>query len=129
MRKDAREIAFKLIFQSEFNNETDVELSFVSLVEDFNLQHEDKDFAHTLWQLYTENAADIQTLIEVNLKGYEISRVYKVDLALLKLAVAEIKYYKQTPTPVVINEILDLSKKYSTENSSKFLNGVLGAII
>lgn len=129
MRREAREIAFKLIFQSEFNNETDVELSFISILEETNLGKDDKEFVNSLWELYFANKLEIENLIAKNLKDYEIHRVYKVDLALLKLAISEIKFYKQTPTPVVVNEILELAKKYSTENSSKFLNGVLGAII
>ena len=128
MRREARELAFKLIFENEFNN-VDVELSFMSEVEDDSMLEEDKNFALTLFNLATENKEEIENLISQKIVGYEFNRLYKVDVALLKLAVAEIKFYKETPTPVVVNEVLELSKKYSTDNSAKFLNGVLRALV
>ena len=128
MRRGARELAFKLIFENEFNN-VDVELSFMSELEEIKMSKEDREFALTLFNLSKENKAEIENLISEKVVGYELNRLYKVDVALLKLAVAEIKYYKETPTAVVVNEILELAKKYSTDNSSKFLNGVLGALV
>ena len=128
MRREARELAFKLIFENEFNN-VDVELSFMSELEEIKMSKEDGEFALTLFNLSKENKAEIENLISEKVVGYELNRLYKVDVALLKLAVAEIKYYKETPTAVVVNEILELAKKYSTDNSSKFLNGVLGALV
>ena len=129
MRRDARELAFKLIFESEFNSQIDVELSFMSDLEEVVLTDEEKKFASQLFELYLYNKEEIEDEISIRLKGYELNRVYKVDIALLKLALTELKYYKKTPAPVVINETLELCKKYSTENSPKFLNGVLGALV
>lgn len=128
MRRDAREMAFKLIYESEFND-VDVELSFMSETDEINLNEEDKTFAVTLFDLYQQNKTEIENSIISKLNGYELNRVYKIDVALLKLALTEINFYKQTPTPVVINEILEISKKYSTENSPNFLNGILRALV
>ena len=128
MRREARELAFKLIFENEFNN-VDVELSFMSEFEEKEMSAEDRDFALTLFKLSVENKEEIENLISQKIVGYEFNRLYKVDVALLKLAVSEVKYYKETPTAVVVNEVLELSKKYSTDNSAKFLNGVLGALV
>ncbi|MBO4412465.1 MAG: transcription antitermination factor NusB [Clostridia bacterium] len=129
MRKLAREIAFEVIFGSEFNKEFDVELSFVSALNEMDLKNEDKQFAKELIDIYFANRDEIALIISQKIKRYEIDRVYKVDLALLKLAIAEILFYKKTPNAVVVNEILELAKKYSTENSVKFLNGVLAGAI
>lgn len=129
MRRDARELAFKLIFESEFNSQIDVELSFMSDLEGLDLTDEEKKFASEIFDLYQENSEEIEDEISVKLQGYELNRVYKVDMALLKLALTEIKYYKKTPAPIVVNEILELSKKYSTDNSPKFLNGILRAMV
>lgn len=129
MRRDARELAFKLIFESEFNSQIDVELSIMSDLEGLNLTDEEKKFASEIFDLYQENSEEIEDEISVKLQGYELNRVYKVDMALLKLALTEIKYYKKTPEPIVVNEILELSKKYSTDNSPKFLNGILRAMV
>ena len=70
----------------------------------------------------------MQQKIEAHLKNFEYDRVFKVDLALIYLALTEILYCK-TPKAVAINEALELSKTYSTEKSSKFINGIVCAII
>ena len=128
MRKEAREIAFKLIFLSEFNNETDVELSFMSASEGYNLTAEDKSFANSMLEAYTIHKTEIKQQLESKIKDYELARVYKVDLALLEMALTEIEFIK-TPAKIVINEILELAKVYSTENSVKFINGVLATLL
>ena len=75
-----------------------------------------------------EHIDEIQGLIEKNLKAdWKIDRISKIDLSLLKLAIYEIKY-KEIPYKVAINEVLELSKKYSEESSSNFINGVLASI-
>ena len=77
---------------------------------------------------FEENQQTMQQEIENNLKNYSYSRVFKVDLALIYLALTEIKYC-QTSKAVAINEVLEIAKKYSTEKSSKFINGLISAII
>ena len=125
MRAQAREIAFQLIFERLFiknSNDFDEEF-FVSLNKE-----EDKNFAKEILKEYENHKQDLEGLIKNNLIGYELDRVYKVDLALLNLALTEILYIK-TPYKVAINEVLLLAKKFSTEKSSKFINGVLSSII
>ncbi len=125
MRSFAREIAFKLIFERLFvkNNYTFDEEFFASLKKE-----EDKDFAKNIVIKFENNREFLMTLISNNLIGYEIDRVYKTDLALMLEALTEV-YYLQTPTQIAINEVLNLAKKYSTEKSSRFINGVLSSII
>ena len=125
MRSFAREIAFKLIFERLFvkNNYTFDEEFFASLKKE-----EDKDFAKNIVIKFENNREFLMTLISNNLIGYEIDRVYKTDLALMLEALTEV-YYLQTPTQITINEVLNLAKKYSTEKSSRFINGVLSSII
>ena len=125
MRNEARENAFKLIFEGLFH-ECDVELSKDNLVE---LKKEDDiEFFNAIMTAFEENQQAMQQEIENNLKNYSYSRVFKVDLALIYLALTEIKYC-QTPKAVAINEVLEIAKKYSTEKSSKFINGLISAII
>lgn len=126
MRAQAREIAFKILFErlfiKNFSNEFDEEF-FASLT-----KQEDKDFAKSIIENYQTHRQELEEIIKNNLIGYEIERVYKVDLALLNLSLTEILYL-QTPYKVAINEALNLAKKFSTEKSSKFINGVLSSII
>ncbi len=134
MRKIAREIAFMLIYEEQFNKDLDVEFSFdflkgeKDIIGESIIELEDEKFAKELINQYRINKEEIIETVNNDLFGYEPSRVFKIDSALMYLAVAEI-YYVKTPAPVVINEILELAKKYSTDKSSKFINGILGAII
>ena len=124
MRRQARELAFQLIFERLFTENLKPldEEFFVSLKKE-----ESKDFCKQIITAFVENRKEIEDIIGQNLIGYELNRVYKVDLALIMEAITEIKYLK-SPIPVVINEVINLSKEYSTEKSSKFINGVLSSI-
>lgn len=133
MRSLARETAFKIVYKSLF---LDGDLSCDELLEEDNITLEqDKDFAddnnfvRTIIALYGEHQDEINTLINSNLKGYTPERVYKIDRAILATAITEIKYYKLTPLKVVINEAVEMAKKYSTEKSYSFVNGILKAIL
>ena len=124
MRADARELAFKLIFERLFvkDNFTDEEF-FVSLKKE-----EDIKFTKDIIENYETHKDEVNATISSHLVGYELERVYKVDLAILCEAVTEINYIG-TPYQIVINEAVKIAKKYSTEKSGKFVNGVLSTII
>ncbi len=125
MRNDARVNAFKLIFEGLFHD-CDVELSKENLIE---LQKEDDvAFFNDIMKGFEENKETLKTKIEANLKNFAYDRLFKIDLALIYLALTEILYC-QTPKAVAINETIELAKKYSTEKSSKFINGIVSAII
>ena len=73
---------------------------------------------------------EICDIISKHLKGYTLNRIYKVDLSILKIAVYEIMFSNlQTPNSVVINEAVELAKKYSTDKSYSFVNGILASIV
>lgn len=134
MRRIAREIAFMLIYEEQFNEKRSVEFSFDFLKNEEEilgenvLEQEDENFIEELINSYEINKEKTVELVQKHLFGYEPSRVYKVDNALLYLAVTEI-YHAKTPAAVAINEAVELAKKYSTDKSAKFVNGILGAII
>ncbi len=134
MRKIAREVAFAIIYQSIFNKNDEYISSFDFLLQEKEilgekkLDIEDEMYVKQIICLYEANREQIQTLVNNNIYGYEPERVYKIDMALLLLAVTEIYHYK-TPKEIVINEILEIAKKYSTDKSAKFINGVLASII
>lgn len=125
MRTQAREHAFQLIFERLFvkNNYTFDEEFFSSLKKE-----EDKIFAQDIVKSFEEHREELTQLISSHLIGYEIDRVYKIDLALMYLSLTEIKYIG-TPFQVAINETLTIAKNYSTIKSSKFINGVLSSIL
>ena len=120
-RTDEREIAFKTIYSKFFN----------TLDEDFEIDGVDAkslEFTTEILNNFAEHYEEINSTISANLKGYTIERVYKVDLAILVLAVIELNYIK-TPKEIVINEAVELAKKFSTEKSPKFINGFLASIV
>lgn len=119
-RTEMRELAFKTIYSKFFNpDEMDV------------LENADADclqFVNTILNNFAEHYDEINDKISSNLKGYTIERLFKIDLSILILAVIELDYVKETPKQVVINECVELAKKYSTEKSPKFINGFLASM-
>ena len=128
-RSEIRELAFKLLYQIEIQkeiNDDDINLFFE------NNQIESKEAKEYIEDIVNgvskENKVIIEE-IEKNLKkDWEIDRVSKINLALLKLAIYEIKY-KSIPFKVVINEVVELAKKYGEETSHLFINGVLASVV
>ncbi len=120
-RSDMRELAFKVIY-SKFFNQSDDELF------DSNTDSASLDFITNILHQFADHYTEINDLISKHLKGYTIDRLYKIDLAILILAIIEIKYL-DTPKQVAINEAVELAKKFSTDNSPKFVNGVLADIV
>lgn len=125
MRKDARENAFKLIFESLFH-ECDEKLSNESLT--LLKKDEDLKFFDEIMGNFHQNKESLQKQIEANLKNFEYDRLFKVDLAIIYLALTEINFCG-TPKAVAINEALELAKVYSTEKSHKFINGLISAVV
>ena len=126
MRKLARETAFKIVYKSLFPSN---DLSCEELLEDDNIvDKEDIEFVSTLIDLYKNNAEEINKSINSKLTAYTPERVYRIDRAILCIALTEILFYKKTPLKVVINEAIEMAKKYSTEKSYSFVNGMLKAL-
>jgi N utilization substance protein B len=126
-RKKSREFAFRLVFE-KFFHEPDEELEFVD--EEFVLDDTDRVFVNELIGGVNTNYDAILDIIKNNVVGYELDRIYKIDLAILVLAIYELKFASGDVLPsIVINEAVELSKKYSTEKSYSFINGVLAKVI
>ena len=128
-RSQIRELAFKLLYQIEIQKEIsdeDMELFF----ENNNITSEEaKSYIKDVVKGTSTNLQEILELISNNLKkDWNLERITKVNLALLKLAIYEIKY-KDIPFKVAINEAVELAKKYGEEASPVFINGILASIV
>ena len=128
-RSQIRELAFKLLYQIEIQKEIsdeDMELFF----ENNNITSEEaKSYIKDVVKGTSTNSQEILELISNNLKkNWNLERITKVNLALLKLAIYEIKY-KDIPFKVAINEAVELAKKYGEETSPVFINGILASIV
>lgn len=124
-----RELAFCYIYSQEIqkqNSKSQVKLFLDSNeIEDARTREYVKDIANGIKQ----NDEEIKNIISKNLKqGWSIDRISTIDLALLKLAIYEIKY-KEVPYKVVINEVVEYAKVYGEETSSSFINGVLASVV
>jgi N utilization substance protein B len=89
------------------------------------VEEADKAFILSEVEGVHEHMAEIDAMIEQSAKGWDLSRMNKVDLAILRLAVYEMKY-GETPIGVAINEAVELAKKFSSDEAPAFINGVLG---
>lgn len=128
-RSQVRELAFKLLYQIEIQKEVsdeDIELFF----ENNQINSEEaKKYIEDIINGVAKESTDIIEEISKNLKqDWEVDRISKINLALLKLAIYEIKY-KKLPYKVVINEVVELAKKYGEETSHSFINGILASVV
>ena len=93
------------------------------------LNDKDKAFFTELLTGTLKNIDRINEIIELNLKSWNFSRIAKVDLAILQLAVYEITFKSDVPHSVAINEAVELGKEFGTDDSGSFINGILGKIV
>jgi len=84
-----------------------------------------KNFAEKLFKGVCDNKAEIDSLIEKHAKNWNIERMAAVDRNIIRIAAYEILLMPETPVNVIIDEAVEISKKYSTSDSSKFVNGIL----
>ena len=125
MRRDARESAFKLIFETLFK---DAEKETLDEVTSPLKKEADVKFCEDIFSAYMEHRDELESEVASYLQNFDLSRVYRVDLALIYLALTEIKYLS-TPKAVAMNEAIEISKKYSTSDSKRFINGILSAVL
>ena len=129
IRTELREHIFKLLFQEEFNQEEDMQehLKYYFMTLE-NAADKDKDYIKRKYAAVLEKTEEIDELINQYAKGWKTTRMNKVDLAILRLAVYEMKWDEEVPVGVAINEAVELAKRFSGGDSPSFINGVLGKI-
>lgn len=125
-RKEAREEAFILIFEKEFNDDSlnDI-LEMAVQVRDF----EPDDYINRVFFGVYENVEVIDSAISDNAVGWSIKRISKTALAVLRLAIFEIMFMADIPDSVSVNEAVELLKKYATKEDASFTNGILSTVI
>lgn len=126
MRKTARENAFKLIFEKLINEDSD-ELGYAALTE--GLDENDKNFLDTLLCGVETEKEFLKSVVSRFLRGFNLDRIYKIDLAILYVSCYEILFLTDVPDKVSVNEAVELAKTYSTDKSPAFVNGVLAGVI
>ena len=128
MRSHAREAAFKIIFAGLFGTETDQKFRSVVYKKD-KLNEEDSAFAERLYCLTDSHRDELLALLSERVERFAQYRIYTADKAIMLVALAEIMYADDVPPVVSVSEAAALARKYSTENSAGFVNGVLAGVI
>ena len=116
-----------MFVKSQINNMT--ESNNNSLITDVFKNNDDKKFAVNLFRQTINNADEFEKLIESKVKNWELERISKMDLLLIKMALTEVISFTEMPIKVSFNEYIEISKYYSTQNSKVFINGVLDKIV
>ena len=126
-RTELREQVFKLLFRVEFNPMEDMseQEELFTTTSDKEFSTKDADYIREKYENIASKLPEIDEAINKETTGWNTSRIAKVDLTILRLAIYEIKYDESVPTGVAINEAVELAKKFGQDGSPSFVNGVL----
>ena len=127
-RRKSRELALQMLFQSDMGKQNADHVRKTFWAEHGSASAEVRGFADDLFRVATDRVAEIDKLIEKHAEHWRMDRMAAVDRNLLRAAVAELMSYPDTPRAVVINEALEIARKFSSPESVHFVNGVLDSV-
>jgi len=127
-RRKSRELAMQMLFQGDLGKQTPVEVAELFWASRDDVDDETRGFADDLHRVAAGRTEEIDALIEKHAQHWRIERMAVVDRNLLRAATAEMLAYPKTPAAVIINETLEIARRYAAPESIHFLNGVLDAI-
>jgi transcription antitermination protein NusB len=127
-RRKSRELAMQMLFQGDLGKQKPEEVENLFWESRDDVDDETRGFADDLHRLATTREDEVDALIEKHAQNWRMERMPVVDRNLLRAAVAEMIGYPKTPTAVIINETLEVAKRYAAPESMAFLNGVLDAV-
>ena len=129
-RREIREQIFKLLFRAEFYEAEELPEQLQLFLEEQD-RKEEKDtlYIQDKFEQILARLSGIDEMINQVAQGWKTSRMGKVDLTLIRLAVYEMKYEEDVPVGVAINEAVELAKSYGTDDSASFVNGILAKLV
>ena len=127
-RRKSRELAMQMLFQADIGKQTPEEVRTTFWRAGDAVEPEVRGFAEDLFRVANANLEQIDQLIAHNSKHWRIERMPAVDRNLLRMAIGEMLGFKSTPFPIVINEALEIARRYAAPESINFLNGMLDSI-
>ena len=127
-RRKSRELAMQMMFQGDLGKQKPEEVEKLFWESRDDVDDETRGFADDLHRIATTREDEVDALIERHAQNWRMERMPVVDRNLLRTAVAEMLGYPKTPAAVVINESLEIARRYAAPESVNFLNGVLDAI-
>jgi len=127
-RRKSRELALQMLFQSDMGKQDADHVRRTFWAEHGTASAEVRGFADDLFRVATDRGTEIDKLIEGHAEHWRMDRMAAVDRNLLRTAIAELLAYPETPRAVVINEALEIARKFSSPESVQFVNGVLDSV-
>jgi len=127
-RRKSRELVLQMLFQFDMGKQDPNQVRHTFWTEHANADSGVRGFADDLFRVATARLSEIDALIEKHAEHWRMDRMAAVDRNLLRAAVAELLAYPETPRAVVINESLEIARKFSSPESVHFVNGVLDSV-
>ena len=130
-RTEMREHIFRMVFSYEFNSDQEMPQQMQLYFEQLDQEPKEEDMAYIRDKALNVilKSEEIDEMLNEHVTGWKTSRMNKVDLSILRLAVYELKWDEDVPDKVAINEAVELAKRFGGESSSSFVNGVLGKLV
>lgn len=125
-RRESRETAFKIIFEKSFKNDEDPCDVYIEYLDNNEMQG--NDYIRTVFLGVYEKLDEIDELIAAASIRRKNERISKATMAILRLAIYEMKYFDEVPVSIAINEAVELAKKYEDDDVPGYVNGVLGNV-
>lgn len=128
-RRELREQIFKMLFRAEFYEAEELPKQLAVFLEEQDQEEKDQIYIREKFENILKHLPQIDQAVNEVASGWKTSRMGKVDLALIRLAVYEIRYDEDIPVGVAINEAVELAKCYGTDDSASFVNGILAKLV
>jgi len=127
-RRKSRELVLQMLFQADMGKQTPDQVRRTFWGEHNGVAEEAKSFAEELFRVAMDRSAEVDALIERHAEHWRMDRMAAVDRNVLRSAVAEMMGFPATPRAVVINEALEIARKFSSPEAVQFINGVLDSV-
>jgi N utilization substance protein B len=127
-RRKSREFVLQMLFQADMGKQTSDEVRRTFWREHDGVAEEAREFAEELFRVAMDRSVEVDALIERHAQHWRMDRMAAVDRNVLRGAVAEMMAFPETPRAVVINEALEIARRFSSPESVQFINGVLDSV-
>ena len=135
-RKQSRELAFRILFSLTYSSPSveGVDARSADGVVSYGFDgipdQKETEYINTLVDAVKNNLCEIDEIITKNSRGFSFERIFKTDLTALRMGIAELRFFNDaTPAVVAVNEAVEIAKKYGTEKSGGFVNGILAQVM
>lgn len=127
-RRKSRELSLQTLYAAEANESTDIEAIFGNIREGLELSGEALEYALELAKKTGEKRDEIDEQLRQHTDNWDLRRMAAIDRNILRMAIAELKFFSDVPFKVVIDEAVEIAKIYGSDESGKFVNGILDSV-